>query len=76
MTRFTSQAMVRMDRHIPYDKRMARVEEVIQEVSIHIIMKHVYGVLLSLYFHNLAVAGKMQKHYHRSFREVKRFIRR
>lgn len=26
--------MVRMDRHIPYEKRMARVEEVIQEVSI------------------------------------------
>lgn len=26
--------MVRMDRHIPYEKRMARVEEVIQEVSL------------------------------------------
>lgn len=26
--------MVRMDRNIPYEKRMARVEEVIQEVNI------------------------------------------
>lgn len=30
---FILQALVRMDRHIPYEKRMARVEEVIQEVS-------------------------------------------
>ncbi|XP_050431841.1 protein white [Adelges cooleyi] len=30
----TFQALVRMDRHIPYEKRMARVEEVIQELSL------------------------------------------
>lgn len=31
---FSLQAMVRMDRNIPYEKRMVRVEEVIQEVNI------------------------------------------
>ncbi|XP_050540574.1 protein white [Daktulosphaira vitifoliae] len=30
----TFQALVRMDRHIPHHKRMARVEEVIQELSL------------------------------------------
>lgn len=30
--RFTFQALVRMDRHIPYQQRMNRVEEVISEV--------------------------------------------
>lgn len=33
MLRLTFQALVRMDRHIPYQQRMNRVEEVISEVS-------------------------------------------
>ncbi|KAE9530645.1 hypothetical protein AGLY_011107 [Aphis glycines] len=38
------QAMVRMDRHIPYEKRMARVEDVIQELSLTKCQNTIIGV--------------------------------
>ncbi|XP_060861010.1 protein white [Metopolophium dirhodum] len=38
------QAMVRMDRHIPYEKRMARVEDVIQELSLSKCQNTIIGV--------------------------------
>ncbi|XP_025202813.1 protein white [Melanaphis sacchari] len=39
------QAMVRMDRDIPYEKRMARVEDVIQELSLSKCQNTIIGVI-------------------------------
>lgn len=39
---FLEQALVRMDREIPYEQRMKRVEEVISEVSKEICTYHHY----------------------------------
>jgi hypothetical protein len=71
--------MVRMDRHIPYEKRMARVEDVIQEVSLILLYFYVVALIIIqlrfIFLPNSAVIEQMSKHYHRCDRQNKRFIR-